>query len=195
MRGSLHSWSELAQVSRSSATFVDEELVSNNFDSGYTIDDVPNISGIHQNDASAYEHVASVVLDLLPIFSTVKSVLELFTGRDLLTNEEIPTWVAAGGVIGSFLPGGKGAVKGVSKVVSGVSKIENKMYKAFERQFKEHGRKSLEKSKNNLQKRLQEHEEKLISVIENKGFKSSIEREIRTFNEQLDVIESILKKE
>ena len=78
------------------------------------------IWGTDPSDPEVFMYVASILMDVAPVAGTVKSVVELFTGRDLITNEEIPLWLAAGGVIGSFVPGGKGAVKGVAKVLKGV---------------------------------------------------------------------------
>ena len=69
------------------------------------------IWGTDPSDPEVFMYVASILMDVAPVAGTVKSVIELFTGRDLITNEEIPLWLAAGGVIGSFVPGGKGAVK------------------------------------------------------------------------------------
>ena len=82
------------------------------------------IWGTDPSEPEVFMYVASILMDVAPVAGTVKSVIELFTGRDLITNEEIPLWLAAGGVIGSFVPGGKGAVRGVAKVLKGGGKAK-----------------------------------------------------------------------
>jgi RHS repeat-associated protein len=62
----------------------------------------------------------------------------------------------------------------------------------FEKQLLEHGEKSLEKSQKKIEGRLQEHLEKLDKYKAEGGFTSSIEREIRNFERELEAIKQTL---
>ena len=62
----------------------------------------------------------------------------------------------------------------------------------FQRQLDLDGRASLEKSELSIQKNLQEHTQKLERLRSEGGYTSSVEREIRTFNEELGVISKLL---
>lgn len=68
-----------------------------------------------------------------------------------------------------------------------------RMLRQFERQLAEHGRRSLEKSLNSLQKRLAEHLDKLREIQKVGGHTSSVEREIRNFQRQIDAINQALR--
>ena len=132
VRASTDNWRTLAWQVRETVRAVDGEVYSNIPEVDTKPEDwEETIWGTDPSDPEVFMYVASILMDVAPVAGTVKSVVELFTGRDLITNEEIPLWLAAGGVIGSFVPGGKGAVRGVAKVLKGggkakiVSKISN----------------------------------------------------------------------
>lgn len=59
----------------------------------------------------------------------------------------------------------------------------------LERQLAKDGSKSVQKSLKTLEKRLAQHQEKLLGL----KFKSSVEREIRTFEKQIDTAKQFLK--
>ncbi len=69
----------------------------------------------------------------------------------------------------------------------------DKTYKSFEKQLNKDGMKSIEKSRAKLQRRLNEHKTKLEEYKKAGGNTSSVEREIRTFEGQLDAIKDLLK--
>ena len=54
----------------------------------------------------------SLALDFTPIVGTGKSIEELISGKDAITDEEISRWLAAGGILLSFIPFGKALIKG-----------------------------------------------------------------------------------
>jgi hypothetical protein len=62
----------------------------------------------------------------------------------------------------------------------------------FETQLREHGRESVEKSRETIQKRLDEHREKLSVYQREGGYTSSVEREIRNFERELQAIDQVL---
>lgn len=65
--------------------------------------------------------------------------------------------------------------------------------KSFQRQIQEHGTQSLIKTQSKIQKTLAEHVQKLAEIKKTGGYTSSVEREIRTFQGQLDAISQVLK--
>jgi len=69
-----------------------------------------------------------------------------------------------------------------------------KTFNAFEKTLKDHGVKSLEKSMKKIEKNLLEHQQKLEDINKNGGYGSSVEREIKTFQGQLEAIKDILEK-
>jgi len=71
-------------------------------------------------------------------------------------------------------------------IVTGPTKA---MLNHFERQLAEHGKRSLEKSLQSLEKRLAEHLEKLPDL----KYPSSVEREIRNFEGQIEAIKQSLR--
>ena len=80
---------------------------------------------------------------------------------------------------------------GGSKRASGPSQ---RQFDKFQKQLKTDGPKSLEKSEKSLERNLAEHQEKLKQIQSEGGQPSSVEREIRTFQEELTVIRSLLGK-
>ena len=55
---------------------------------------------------------ASLGLDLLPVVGSLKSVGQLYIGKDLVTGEPVNRWLEAGGILLGAVPGGKALVKG-----------------------------------------------------------------------------------
>jgi|GEM_PF-3196765 len=66
-------------------------------------------------------------------------------------------------------------------------------FKAFQKQLQEHGMKSILKTQASIQAKLAEHIHKLAAIRKAGGFTSSVEREIRTFQSQLQAIKDLLK--
>ena len=86
---------------------------------------------------------------------------------------------------------GGGGGGGGSKRASGPSQ---RQIDKFKKQLETDGPKSLEKSEKSLERNLAEHQEKLKQIQSEGGLTSSVEREIRTFTEELAVIRSLLGK-
>jgi uncharacterized protein Yka (UPF0111/DUF47 family) len=63
----------------------------------------------------------------------------------------------------------------------------------IERQLKEHGRESLERSRRTFQRKLEQHHRDLERYRAEGGYTSSIEREIRAFESELNAIEDVLR--
>lgn len=87
-------------------------------DANLTID--PNIPAVYvigqklQQDESGSAtglRVASFALDMTPGVGTVKSAVQLITGKDVITGEKVNRWVEAGGLVLGVLPGGKALTK------------------------------------------------------------------------------------
>ena len=62
----------------------------------------------------------SMALDFIPVVSTVKAVVEVAAGYDIVAGEEVNRAVAAAGLAASFVPRGKAAIKGGSAVAKQV---------------------------------------------------------------------------
>jgi hypothetical protein len=85
-------------------------------------------------------------------------------------------------------------VKGENIVAKeGVKLYSDATFKAFERQLTNDGMKSILKTQTRIQKNLAEHMQKLVDIQNAGGYSSSVEREIRTFEAQLDAIKNLLK--
>jgi len=98
---------------------------------------------------------------------------------------------------GAFLEFGTFLTSGATLRLN-VSKTSTKFYNqatfnAFERQLAKDGMKSILKTQSRIQKNLAEHLQKLGEIKKAGGFSSSVEREIKTFQSQLDAINDLLK--
>ena len=82
-----------------------------------------------------------------------------------------------------------GKIGKAGKEVAPTKKQLNK----FQKQLQAYGKKSLERSQKKIQRRLNEHIEKLDKIKKDDGYTSSIEREIRNFERELEAIKKILK--
>ncbi|MGC4128050.1 MAG: RHS repeat-associated core domain-containing protein, partial [Bergeyella sp.] len=83
----------------------------------------------------------------------------------------------------------------IPKSVEGAVKLySNATFKSFEKQLETNGIESILKSQSKIQLRLAEHLQKLEQIKASGGFSSSVEREIRTFNSQLEAIKDLLKR-
>jgi RHS repeat-associated protein len=83
----------------------------------------------------------------------------------------------------------------VRKLMSGVEKFTSGQLKMFERQLTERGIKSLLKSRSTFEWRLSKHLKDLKIYKETGGFTSKTETEIRNFQQQINAINEILKRE
>jgi RHS repeat-associated protein len=59
----------------------------------------------------------SIGVGFVPIIGTVQSAVELITGRDLITGESVNRGLAAAGLVAGLIPGGKGVLKGGSRLM------------------------------------------------------------------------------
>lgn len=88
--------------------------------------------------------------------------------------------------------------KGVGSRVQNNTQAINpttKQIEKFQKQLKEHGPKSLERSLRKIEKRLNEHTAKLGDIKREGGHASSVEREIRNFEREIEAIKQTLKGE
>jgi uncharacterized protein RhaS with RHS repeats len=76
---------------------------------------------------------------------------------------------------------GRPAAKGIAPQIAKV-----------EKQLAQHGRRSVEKSLRNLEKRLAEHRQALETYRAQGGYTSSVEREIRAFESEIQAIKDVL---
>jgi wobble nucleotide-excising tRNase len=83
----------------------------------------------------------------------------------------------------------------LAHLAQGQVQFTERQRRQFERQLAEHGRGSLEKSRATLERRLAEHLQKLEELQRIGGHTSSIEREIRNFQQQIDAVNEILRRE
>jgi len=74
-------------------------------------------------------------------------------------------------------------------------RFSERQLRQFEHQLAEHGRGSLEKSRATLERRTAEHLQKFEELRQAGAYTSSIEREIRNFQQQLAAIDDILRRE
>lgn len=81
--------------------------------------------------------------------------------------------------------------KGTSNVANSITPSTKQLEK-FQKQLQEHGRKSLERSQRKIERRLNEHREDLQKYMEAGGPTSSVEREIRNFERELEAIRQTL---
>jgi RHS repeat-associated protein len=110
------------------------------------------------------------------------------------------TEILKGAGIGALTSGlGFTTTKVLARVGAGVAtKTSTKLYseatfKAFERQLAKDGMKSILKTQSGIQKNLAEHIQKLAEIKKSGGYSSSVEREIKTFQSQLDALTDLLK--
>ena len=96
------------------------------------------------------------------------------------------------GIIGGVTIGLSTA--GSTAAESAVSQASRATVRAFERQFAQHGRVALEKSLMSFEKRLAEHLLKIEAARRAGGYTSSMEREIKIFQESISAIKEILGK-
>ena len=75
------------------------------------------------------------------------------------------------------------------------TQFRERQLRQFERQLVEHGRGSVEKSRATLARRLADHLYKLAEIRQVGGHTSSVEREIRNFQQQIAAIDNILRGE
>jgi hypothetical protein len=84
----------------------------------------------HQNSGPTYQtpvnteeagfgvrDAASIGVGLIPFVGSGQSVVELISGYDYISGEPTSRWLAAVGIIAGVVPGGKGALKGGSKLI------------------------------------------------------------------------------
>jgi hypothetical protein len=105
--------------------------------------------------------------------------------------ETISDVLTVGGVLVDVLTGPSGE----AVIIGAVAKASaNKAIKeAFENQLKQHGLKSLQRSHRKITQRLNEHLRRLDEIRAAGGRTSSVEREIRTFQRQIEVLDDIFK--
>ena len=106
--------------------------------------------------------------------------------------EKIADAISFGGTIFDIATGPSGE----AIIIGGIAKagLNKAIKEAFERQLKEHGLRSLRRSHKTISKRLDRHLQKLEEIKKAGGHTSSVEREIRTFTRQLEVLEEMLGK-
>jgi hypothetical protein len=75
------------------------------------------------------------------------------------------------------------------------ARFTERQLRQFEHQLAEHGRGSVEKSRATLARRLADHLHKLEEIRQAGGHVSSVEREIRNFQQQIAALDDILRRE
>ena len=127
-----------------------------------------------------------------------------FGEKFVIASFAVPT-IAVGGFAvaaeyGIFAGGASTAaeLKVGSKLINAGTKGSSKLYsqstfKAFERQLASDGIGSILRTQTKIQRNLAEHIKKLGDIKNAGGYSSSVEREIRTFQAQLDAIKDLLK--
>ncbi len=105
--------------------------------------------------------------------------------------ETISDVLTIGGIVVDIatVPSGEAVVIGAAAKASANVAIK----KAFKNQLKQHGLKSLQRSHRKITRRLNEHVKKLDEIKAAGGKTSSVEREIRTFQRQIKVLDDIFK--
>ncbi len=61
---------------------------------------------------SLLQESTSLILDFVPVIGSGKSVMELISGKDVITGQEVNRWLAGGGIILGIIPFGKILTKG-----------------------------------------------------------------------------------
>jgi len=105
--------------------------------------------------------------------------------------ETISDVLTVGGVVVDVVtgPSGEAILIGAAAKASANKAIKE----AFANQLKQHGVKSLQRSHKKITRRLNEHVQKLDELKASGGRISSVEREIRTFKRQIEVLDDIFK--
>jgi len=80
----------------------------------------PEEAGLGVRDA------ASIGVGFIPFVGSAQSVVELISGHDYIAGEPTSRWLAAAGIIAGVVPGGKGALKGGSKLTKIAGKAATK---------------------------------------------------------------------
>ncbi len=85
------------------------------------------------------------------------------------------------------------ATKGAGTAARGAGSATQKQLGKFGKQLQEHGRRSVERSQRKITRRLNEHRNKLEQIRRDGGHASSVEREIRNFERELEAIDEVLR--
>lgn len=72
------------------------------------------------------------------------------------------------------------------------AQFTRRQLRQFERQLADHGKESLLRSRERLEARLVEHLKELQEIRAVGGYTSSVEREMRNFEQQIDAIDEVL---
>lgn len=124
-----------------------------------------------------------------------QTMMEIFSpenvGMVLMLAEGIsPTDRPGQTQLGTKVPG-----KAVDKIAGSFNDFADpKFAKQLHKNLGEHGEKSIRNSAKSLQKNLNEHQAKLKQLQKEGGFTSSVEREIRTFQNQLETAQDFAKR-
>ena len=83
--------------------------------------------------------IASQITDVTPGVATLKSSIEVVTGKDPITGDRVPRWVGAAGLVAGNLPGGKTIIKQGLKSPKGLWKLYGKSLQKWINRFKSRG--------------------------------------------------------
>jgi len=86
-----------------------------------------------------WQKTASVVLDLIPFVGSIKSIDELVTGRDRITDEKVHRLLSSVSVVAGILPGGTALLKGGSKVAKSLDDVNPQLLDHIFRDAKKGG--------------------------------------------------------
>jgi hypothetical protein len=115
--------------------------------------------------------------------------------KEALVNGGVTILLSGAGYVGGRMSMGSRQSRSVNPERSSGPKSvtpTTKQLDKFQKQLQEHGRKSVERSQRKIQRRLDEHVEKLDQIKKDGGHASSVEREIRNFERELEAIKQTL---
>jgi len=99
-----------------------------------------SLGPVQQEQVPGFWHeIASVVLDLIPFVGSIKSIDELVTGRDRITDEKVHRLLSSVSVVAGILPGGTALLKGGSKVAKSLDDVNPQLLDHIFRDAKKGG--------------------------------------------------------
>lgn len=127
---------------------------------------------------------------------TAEVAVDLTPAGDIVTlvDPDAPDWAKV--MAGISLALGPLPVGGLSRILAGATRAAGptaKQLAKFGKQLSEHGPRSLRRSQAKIGRRLTEHRQKLEQIREAGGHTSSVEREIRNFERELEAIDRVLR--
>ena len=148
----------------------------------------------------------SLLVDFAPGVTTGKSVLEVVMGHDPITGEAISRPVSLIGLAASLAPGGKLFLKSLVKGNAKIAIANGKKHSGLLKNYAKRSVNEVQKAIDSLKKQTARHRDKIkhpsnylpdfkkLRSQHQESLTKGWKREIKTFSEQIDVLNGLLKE-